>query len=163
MKTLIQKSTALLLTFAMIMSLCSLSVSAEETADINAPSNGIPKVIIHIDEDAGGEYKTIKEMNESENHSVKCTGTVEIKTPDGYKSEYGDYKLPDEPLKLDFIRGRGNTTWNAVKKPYKLKFQKKADLFGMGESKNYELIANAFDPTLLKNRITYWLCWRMGG
>ena len=34
------------------------------------------------------------------------------------------------------IKGRGNYTWGDVKKPYRIKFQDKVNLFGLGESKN---------------------------
>ena len=34
------------------------------------PQNGIPLVIVRIDESAGGEYGTIEEMNSSEDHNA---------------------------------------------------------------------------------------------
>ncbi len=33
------------------------------------------------------------------------------------------------------IKGRGNSTWSMPKKPYKLKFDQKIDLFGNGSAK----------------------------
>ena len=163
MKILKRKLTAYLLTLAVLLGVVPISGNAAGTEDLKTPDNGIPLLIINIDEDAGGDYKTISEMNASLSKIALCTGTVEVKIPEGYKSEYGDYEVPDEPLKLDYIRGRGNTTWtDSVKKPYKLKFDKKTDFFGMGECKTWELIANAFDPTLIKNRITYYLGAKMG-
>ena len=104
-------------------------------------------------------------MNSSENHSVRCTGTVEIKVPAGYSGEYGSVEVPDGEVSLDFIRGRGNSTWETTghtKKPYKIKYAKKQDLFGMGKNKEWALMANANDETLLKNRIVSWLGERMG-
>ena len=53
------------------------------------------------------------------------------------------------------IRGRGNTTWNLSKKPYKLKFDKKVDLFGNGKAKKWTLIANHADPSLIRNYMVY--------
>ena len=96
------------------------------------PQNGIPLVIVSVDETAKG-YGTIKTMNDSEDHSVKCTGTVEIKVPEGWEGPYGVSEAPAEALKLDYIRGRGNSTWNCSKKPYKISLKEKADLFGMGK------------------------------
>ncbi|MCR4716508.1 MAG: CotH kinase family protein [Lachnospiraceae bacterium] len=158
----LRRLLAITLVLSMMMSLCPLSANAEVNNQLDSPDKGIPLFIVHVNEAASGDYKTISEMNASEDHSVKCTGNVEIKVPDGYKSEYGDYELAASPMELDFIRGRGNSTWHAAKKPYKLKFKEKQNIFGMGANKNWELIANAFDPTQLKNRITYWLGEQMG-
>ncbi len=49
------------------------------------------------------------------------------------------------------IRGRGNTTWAYEKKPYRIKFAKKTSLLGLAKAKNYVLIANYLDATLMKN------------
>lgn len=129
-----------------------LSVSAESVPDILA-DNGLPVVTITIDESAEG-YGTIEEMNASPDHSVECTGTVKITVPDGYTGDCSDTVLSDtKDLKLDYIRGRGNTTWFDDKKPYKLKLDKKTDLLGMGKNKHWVLLANYMDATLLRNRI----------
>ena len=53
------------------------------------------------------------------------------------------------------IRGRGNTTWEMPKKPYKLKFNKKIDLFGNGKATKWTLIANYSDPSLMRNYLAY--------
>lgn len=60
------------------------------------------------------------------------------------------------------IRGRGNSTWNADKKPYRLKLDSKADLFGMGKNKHWVLISNPFDSSLLRNHLSYNLAADMG-
>ena len=124
------------------------------------PHNGIPLVIIWINED--GDNSTIYDMNESRDHSVKCIGTVEIRFPDGYS--IGDVSLDTttEEMLLEYIRGRGNSTWGAPKKPYKIKFDSKQDLVDMGKSKEWALLANSLDPTVMKNRITYELGEMMG-
>lgn len=67
------------------------------------------------------------------------------------------------------IKGRGNSTWSQavawnVKKPYKLKLDKKANLYGLGknnkkESKNtnkhWTLLANMIDHTNMRNELAY--------
>ena len=53
------------------------------------------------------------------------------------------------------IKGRGNSTWQAPKKPYKLKFDKKIDLFGNGEAKTWTLLANYYDPSMIRNGLAY--------
>ena len=56
---------------------------------------------------------------------------------------------------LDYIKGRGNSTWELDKKPYNIKLAKKADLFGMGKSKKWCLLANHGDATKLRNDLGY--------
>ncbi len=83
-----------------------------EDADGVMPDNGIPVVTVTIDEKAEG-YGTIDEMNASQNHSVKCYGTVKIDVPKGFHySDYPDSKCESIGDSIMEIRGRGNTTWN---------------------------------------------------
>lgn len=49
------------------------------------------------------------------------------------------------------IKGRGNSTWGLPKKPYKLKFDDKVSLFGEAKNKEWVLLANYTDKTLLRN------------
>ena len=49
------------------------------------------------------------------------------------------------------IRGRGNSTWSFPKKPYKVKLKEKASIFGMGADKEWALLANYSDRTLMRN------------
>lgn len=56
---------------------------------------------------------------------------------------------------LEYIKGRGNSTWKMDKKPYNIKLDKKTDLFGMGKSKKWSLIANHGDNSLMRNAIIY--------
>ena len=61
------------------------------------------------------------------------------------------------------IRGRGNTSWDGIpKKSYKVEFQKKAPLLGMPENKDWVLIPNYSDKTLIKNYIAYRLSAELG-
>lgn len=75
-------------------------------------------------------------------------GTVTISDPDGL---YWD--TPELVLEMtkDGIRGRGNTTWDMPKKPYKLKFDDKVSIFGLPADKEWVLLANYADKTLLRN------------
>ena len=56
---------------------------------------------------------------------------------------------------LDYIKGRGNTTWSFDKKPYNIKLEDKANLFGMGKSKKWSLLANYADTSLLRNSLAF--------
>lgn len=135
----------------------------EETKTINEPiltteqtvvNNGIPVIYLNIDESSG----TIDAMNNDPDHNTLCYGTLDFTLPSP------DFKYADldtdlkEYYNLEMqVKGRGNSTWFDEKKPYKIKLDKKTDLLGLGsdeKNKHWVLIANAYDPTLLKNRIT---------
>lgn len=60
------------------------------------------------------------------------------------------------------IRGRGNTSWLEPKKPYRLKFDKKISLCGLKKAKNYVLIANYIDNTLMKNAVAFEMARLLG-
>ncbi|MEJ7588560.1 MAG: CotH kinase family protein [Ferruginibacter sp.] len=60
------------------------------------------------------------------------------------------------------IRGRGNSTWNMPKKPYKIKLDKKAGLLGMNENKQWVLLASYADKSLLRNETGFELSRRLG-
>ena len=49
------------------------------------------------------------------------------------------------------IRLRGNSTMGYLKKPYRLKFDKKQSLFGLEKSKSWVLLADFLDPSCLHN------------
>ncbi len=51
------------------------------------------------------------------------------------------------------IKLRGNSTAQRDKRPFKIKLEKKADLFGMGESKHWVLLANDIDHTQMRNKL----------
>ena len=121
-------------------------------------NNDIPVLDFDIDEKEG----TIGEMNLDSGHNTECYGKMSVKIPDGYTSEYTDKKTIPGTYSLEYIRGRGNSTWSADKKPYKFKLEESTDFFGMGKNKNWILLANHFDISMLRNKITYWLGNGMG-
>ncbi|MFQ8705668.1 MAG: bacterial Ig-like domain-containing protein, partial [Thomasclavelia sp.] len=53
------------------------------------------------------------------------------------------------------IKGRGNSTWGLPKKPYKIKLDSKTNLFSMGKSKHWVLLANYYDSSSLRNTLSY--------
>lgn len=62
------------------------------------------------------------------------------------------------------IRGRGNSTWAYYeKKPYRLKFDEKVDLFGMGKAKDWILLANTVDMSMLRNFTVYKMAQQFSG
>ncbi len=70
-------------------------------------------------------------------------------TIDG-KNVYPDYSGTTQ------IRGRGNSTWGYPKKPYRLKLDTKAELFGLSAEKDWILLANYLDETHLLNNIAFY-------
>lgn len=53
------------------------------------------------------------------------------------------------------IKVRGNATKAYAKKPFQIKLDVKADLYGMGESKTWILLANYDDQSLIRNNVMY--------
>ena len=150
------------------------SVPDETETVAEVPQNGIPLVIIHIDEseeaiaaanenDPKHEYGTVEQMNESDFHTVRCIGDLQVIVPDGFEAEYGSAGVPSDPAELKYIRGRGNMSWwMSHKKSYKMEFPDALDFFGMGASTDWALMSNSMDSSFLLNRITYWLGDQIG-
>ena len=53
------------------------------------------------------------------------------------------------------IRGRGNSTWNWDKKPYRIKFSEKTSVLGLAPAKNWILLANYSDKSLIRNTLAF--------
>ena len=104
----------------------------DDTQDIARRQN-IP--VIYID------TKGI-EIRDKENY---VDGTITIKDPENIYSEVSEFSAPMG------IRGRGNSTWGFPKKPWKVKLKEKASLLGMPADKEWALLANYSDRTLLRN------------
>ena len=61
------------------------------------------------------------------------------------------------------IKGRGNTTWrNTNKKPYHIKLEQDANLFGMGAENDWMMLSNPFDQTLMRNALAFDLSGKLG-
>ena len=97
------------------------------------------------------------------NSKSECKGlpVVIVNTPDGEEISSKDTWLTGTSLTvLDTdgsfvnapgkVKGRGNNTWVQPKKPYTLKFSKKQRPFGLPANKDWVLLADYYDPTLLR-------------
>ncbi len=60
------------------------------------------------------------------------------------------------------IRGRGNTTWDFPKKPYRLKLTTSTSLLGMPANRHWVLLANYSDKTMLRTDLAFALSRMMG-
>lgn len=84
------------------------------------------------------------------------TGTITIES----KDENGN-RIETLLEATTEIKGRGNSTWNEAKKPYRLKLKDKAEILGMPANKHWVLLANFFDKTLVRNELAFEISNRM--
>lgn len=116
------------------------------------------------------DYTFVGEQGEEKKITVKVTwididiphitinteGNAEITSKENYlmadlsidgKDLYPDYSGTTE------IRGRGNSTWGLPKKPYRLKLTTKSEILGLPTARNWVLLANFLDPSLMCNSV----------
>jgi len=113
------------------------------------------KVVIKSPQTSGLPVINVKTENnkpitDKENY---VTATVKVTT------DNPDHSFENKPAG---IRGRGNSTWNYPKKPYRIKFDSRTSLFGYGAAKSWVLLANYLDPTLIMNSVAFELGQRFG-
>lgn len=126
------------------MPLVDATSTVADTAESTYESN-LPVVYINT-ENGTGIY--------SKEDYVNATMTIQ-----------GNDTFSDSALLYDGeieIRGRGNSTWGMPKKPYKIKLDKKSNLFNMGKHKHWVLLANYSDESLMRNTLAYNLSGAMG-
>ncbi len=147
--SLIKKCGAVLCSLAIVISavfVSGLNAFAAETDPV--PQSDwemtVPQIYITTE---NGNGTTLEKEDGYQNASVQILGT------DGsVLSDACTFKV------------RGNTTalsW-ITKKAFTFKFAKKKDVLGMGKGKKWALIANAFDPTLLRNYTAFELADELG-
>ena len=150
-----------------LTALAASDASAESAAvpaviDQNSFKMTIPTVYLHLD----GGAEELDKVNASQDHSYEATGSLDIVVPEGFEGYAGSDAVITglNGAKMEYFRGRGNSTWEADngKKPYKIKLEKKADIFGLGKSKHWALLANAMDTTLSRNRYSAYMSEGMG-
>ena len=115
----------------------SSSSSEDETFkpdDAEYPYAGIPRIVIETEK-----------RQEIKDRETEIPAKLQI---------WGEDKAESEILDLT-IRGRGNTSWNMPKKSYKIEFAKKQSILGMPKDKDWALIANYADKTLMRNYLAY--------
>lgn len=76
---------------------------------------------------------------------VYVSGKLEIQNPDKMYADQDSFSATAQ------FKGRGNSTWGMPKKPYRIKLDSKAELFGIAASKNWALLADYADKSLLRN------------
>ena len=92
---------------------------------------------------------------------INTENGVEVTSKDDYVSAYVTVRGADNEADnitevLTEIKGRGNSTWGMAKKPYRLKFDKKINFLGNeAKEKNWVLLANYADKTLMRNALAF--------
>jgi hypothetical protein len=121
-----KKFISLLLCTTLLISLFCINVNAAEAEELT-----VPRVYVTTDD---GNGNTIEKADGYVGANIK------IEDVDGSVLEdKASFKV------------RGNSTALAEKKPFTFKFSKKKDVLGMGKGKKWALLANCFDPTLMRN------------
>lgn len=140
MKKILSILTAITLILSAV-SVSAIGVSAEEVS-----ADGIPVPQIRITTE-NGNGTTLQKADGYVNASVTITDT------DGsVLSDMAEFK----------VRGNSTALTSVTKKAFTFKFSKKKDVLGMGRGKKWALLANAFDPTLMRNYIAFDLAQKMG-
>lgn len=93
-------------------------------------------------------YIWIEDSKEVTSKEEYLSATISISAAD---SAYGSFNDLSEREVL--IRGRGHFTWQFDKKPYKIRFDSKTPVLGMNPSKNWVLLANYVDRSLIQNYV----------
>lgn len=81
------------------------------------------------------------------------SGSARLYTPEGELNWSG---------MVESLKGRGNSSWFKEKKPYSMTLAAEADLLGMGQAREWILLANAMDPSHLRNKAVYDLAAEAG-
>lgn len=98
------------------------------------------------------ETGSMNAIDSSVDKSVSESGVISIFDEQGNNIYKGS---------IDKIHGRGNMSWKNKKKPYNIKLKEKVSLFNFRKSRSYCFLG-ASDPSMLKNKITYWYAERLG-
>lgn len=110
--------------------------------DSKYPYAGIPRIVIVTE-----NYRKIKDRE------------TEIPA----KLQIWGKKAPDSEIMDLTIKGRGNSSWYAMpKNSYKIEFVNKQEMLGMPKNRDWALIANYADKTLMKNYLMYNLSAKLG-
>ena len=102
--------------------------------DDKYPYAGLPRIVI-----------------ETENRQTVKSRTTDVSAK---MQIWGESAAESDLMELT-IRGRGNSSWDMPKKSYKIELAKKQVMLGMPKDKDWALIANYADKSLMRNYISY--------
>ncbi len=144
---------AAMMTFVLLLAGCG-----EKPDETLPPDKGGEQPVPPIDQE---KQEALKELARRQNIPIvriKTDGGAEILDKKNYvrgsimvsdiEGLYSDVKNFNAAMG---IRGRGNSTWEWPKKPWKVKLDEKASILGMPADKEWALLANYADRTLMRN------------
>lgn len=167
---MIKKWICMLLCLMMIASLTVVAGSAEEVVapgapdtaefdwdgfikeDVDLASTGVtlddplivPRIVVTTEH---GNGTTLQKTDGYQNAAITITDT------DGsVLSDSCSFKVRGNTTAMTFIE----------KKAYTFKFEKKKEVLGLGKGKKWALLANAFDPTMLRTDLAFSLAEELG-
>ncbi|MBE7064850.1 MAG: hypothetical protein E7384_03435 [Ruminococcaceae bacterium] len=114
--------------------------------NIKRRCESLPVISVYTD---GGKSIDSKETYVSAQLGIDCSGS----------KEYKNFSLDTKSVG---IKGRGNASWNYTdKKAYRLKFDEKVSVLGMKADKDWVLVPNYFDKSLIRNVTAHELAKQM--
>lgn len=113
----------------------SLTLPSKSVEKVTVATSAMPRLVITTPESPNLKQIEDKEKYLDATISIEGNGTFEDM----------------ESLTNLKVKGRGNSTWVMDKKPMRLKFSTKQSLLGLKKAKNFVLLANYVDPTLMRN------------
>ncbi|MBQ3765286.1 MAG: CotH kinase family protein [Bacteroidales bacterium] len=158
---------------------CRITVKGPEDPDPGPdPGPGPDPISFRVWEDTGASlpdyptYNTVSSLSDfpriditwkketqrlAEGEYTWEDGTVRFRDPKGMYRTAGaeEYETDSQVLQMR-IRGRGNTSYDAeggIKRSYKIKLAEHRKVFGMKGDKDWILLADVQDPTLLRNAV----------
>jgi hypothetical protein len=135
-----QQSAVTINNFTSPVSYVVSSAEGSKTYKVKLVYTGLPLVYVYT-----------KDAAPIENKDDYVAGVVKI---------YSNNETPVLTSEMG-IRGRGNTTWTLPKKPYRIKLGSAASILGMPSDKDWILLANYSDKTLMRNSLAYYLGSKM--
>ena len=121
---------------AFVVNLCQ-NPSLSETQQV---SKELPKMMLNLrDVTLGDIYSDSKEIKYPGNE-LALINNDEI-------TEFTDVE----------VKGRGNTTWDHIKKPLQIKLPTRADLLGLGKRRKWILLTGYWDDTNLRTDTAFYL------
>lgn len=139
------------------------NVSATFSAAVCGVAVALVAVILVVTGAALGGAKAGSDTNLPKLEINLVDVPIEIINAGGKATKYAgnvvNLTVGDEVLHFENVelKGRGNSTWGQVKKPYRIKLDQKTELFGMGRAKKWVLLANYLDDSFLRNDLSFYM------
>ena len=123
----------------------AITLTARDGSKYNVTvlQSGLPSVSITLN---GTDLATVH----ANGKDAKYSGNTVVIT-----DESGNVNVTDKKMQF---KGRGNTTWDIPeKRGYQIKLDKKQSVLGMAKAKKWVLLANAFDDSMIRNQIAFYM------